>query len=55
MLLLTSKNAGLVTRVARFAEVHRELVELSNAESQAVADMEDQVNALQEQTNYHEA
>eukprot|EP00946_MAST-07B_sp_MAST-7B-sp1_P003062 g3062.t1 len=49
------KNAGIVTRVARFAEVHRELVELSNAESQAVADMEDQVNKLQEQTNYHEA
>lgn len=43
------KDAGLVTRVACFAEVHREMVQISEAEAQAVADMEERVNALQEQ------
>jgi hypothetical protein len=42
-------DAGIVTRVASFAKVHRELVEVSEAEAQVVADMEDRVNALQEQ------
>ena len=42
------KDAGLVTRVARFAEVHQELVEVSEAEANAVTDMEARVKALQE-------